>query len=125
VIPCTLYSARRFVIELPGAMAEDDINKEALRKQFEDASEAELEAALKKPRAVSNIAQDVLRERRLELRRSARIIAWATVVTAIATAAAALAAWTAIFFQYGHTAPNEFRQPAASITPAAPLPSTR
>jgi hypothetical protein len=39
----------------------------------------------------------------LTIRRSARIIAWATVVTAIATAAAAVAAWMAIYFQYGHT----------------------
>jgi hypothetical protein len=67
----------------------------------------------------------ILKERRQELRRSARIIAWATVVTAAATFAAALAAWTAIFFQYGHTAPNESHQSAASIAPTPSRLSTR
>jgi hypothetical protein len=44
-------------------------------------------------------ATEILTERGREIRRSARIIAWATVVTAIATVAAALAAWIAVCFR--------------------------
>jgi hypothetical protein len=64
-------------------------------------------------------AAEILTERGREIRRSARIIAWATVMTAGATVAAALAAWIAIYFQYcqTHNAPNESRQPPALISP--------
>ena len=64
-------------------------------------------------------AAEILTEREREIRRSARIIAWATVWIAVATVAAALAAWIAIYFQYSQTrsAPNESRQPHALISP--------
>lgn len=91
--------------------------EQQLRERFEHASEKELEALLLKGGLERFVAQGILTERRRELRRSARIIAWATVVTAIATVVAALAAWTAIFFQFWHTPPNESRQPPASIAP--------
>ena len=104
-----------------------DEEEAKLRKRFEYASETELEAAIRMHGAGSpagRIAYNIVRERGRELRHFARIIAWATVVTAAATVAAALAAWTAVCFQFGHpqAAPNESRQPASSVTPA-PSPS--
>jgi len=104
-----------------------DTDETRLRERFERSSEWELER-IKTIHGVDSpegrITDQILVERRQELRRSARIIAWASIATAVATAAAALAAWTAIFFQYGqtHTAPNDSRQAAVSITPA-PSPS--
>jgi hypothetical protein len=95
--------------------------REALRERFRYSSQAELEALKARGSLEGHVASSILKERQRELSRSARIIAWATVATAIATVAAALAAWTAIF-QYGRTAPNESRAPAASIT-AMPSPS--
>jgi hypothetical protein len=98
-------------------------DEEQYRKQYQYASEEELEGVKKRLGAGSllgQIANQILRERRRELSRSARIIAWATIVTAAATVAAALAAWTAIYFQYGqtHTAGNQ----AVSVAPT-PSPS--
>jgi hypothetical protein len=99
--------------------------KEALRTRFQYSSEKELEAVIAKFGLGSLEGQtvnNVLTDRRRELRRSARIIAWATVVTAIATVAAALAAWTAIWFQYGQTraTPNESHQSITTTPSPAP-----
>jgi hypothetical protein len=77
-------------------------DEESLKKRYRYSSEKELEGLMKMPGVGSpagKVALGILKERGQELRRSARIIAWATVVTAIATIAAALAAWTAIWFQ--------------------------
>jgi hypothetical protein len=95
------------------------------RLQYETDDALETFRRMRAGSAEERIATRILKERRQELRRSARIIAWATVVTAAATFAAALAAWTAIFFQYGHTAPNESHQSAASIAPTPSRLSTR
>jgi hypothetical protein len=99
-----------------------DQEKEKLRKQLQQDSDFDLER-IKTIHGVGSpqgqVANSILVERRHEIRRSARIIARATVVTAIATVAAALAAWTAIWFQYGQTraTPNEFHQ-FITATPA-------
>jgi hypothetical protein len=95
--------------------------EESLRKRFRYDPEERLERITSTHGAGSpegKIAREILIERRRELSRSARIIAWAAVVTAFATFAAALAAWTAIYFQYAHTARTE----AVSVTPT-PSPS--
>ena len=101
-----------------------DADETQLRERFEQSSNSELER-IKTIHGVGSregrVANQILVERRQELRRSARIIAWATVVTAGASVAAAFAGWTAIFFQHHqiHTAPNDSRQAAASITPSS------
>lgn len=97
----------------------DANEKRELRKRFKHAPEAELQAALTQRREVSNIAKAILTKRQRESRRSARIITWATVVTAIATAAAALATW--IIVCRPQTAPNESRQPTRLLLPSLRL----
>jgi hypothetical protein len=88
-----------------------------LRKQYQHSLDSELQDLKNQNDLEGLVATEILTERGREIRRSAGIIAWATVVTAIATVAAALAAWMAIYFQYWHTTPNESRQPTASISP--------
>jgi negative regulator of sigma E activity len=96
-------------------MDKDAIDKEALRKRFKNASDAELEAALKLRREMSNVAHKIVTKHEQKLRRSNCIIAYATAVTAVATTIAAVA----VCLQYCQTrnAHNESRQPAASIAP--------
>jgi hypothetical protein len=108
---------------MPTAMHDE----EKLKERYQYESEAKLENIISREGKNSlegRVATSILTERRRELRNSARIIAWATVVTAIATVAAALAAWTAVCFQFGRpqTAANESRQPALLIAPT-PSPS--
>ena len=84
----------------------DEIDEESFTKRFQHSSEKELEAILIKFGRASpqgRIAYNILTERRRELWRSARIIAWATVVTAGATVLTAAAALIAIYFQYCQT----------------------
>jgi hypothetical protein len=92
--------------------------EEKLEKQYQDASDAELEDIKKregKNSGAGKIVHNILTKRRPESRNSARIITWASIVTAVATAAAALATW--IIVCRPQTAPNESRQAASSVTP--------
>ena len=91
--------------------------RNAFRKEHLHSLDSELQDLKSQNDLDGFLANEILTDRGREIRRSARIIAWATVVAATATVAAALAAWTAIVFQYGRNAPNESRQPAVSITP--------
>jgi hypothetical protein len=66
-----------------------------LKKQYQHSLDSELQDLKNGKCLEAFVAAEILTERGREIRRSAGIIAWATVVTAIATAAAALAAWMA------------------------------
>ena len=71
-----------------------------IRQSLQHLSDEELQAHARLDNVgfEADVASSILRDRQLDLRRSARFIAWATVITAIATVAAALAAWATIFW---------------------------
>jgi len=99
---------------------ETPMHEAHLRRRFQTESDEYLDRVVLTRGLGSDqgrIANSILTQRRIELRRSARIIAWATVVIAVAAVAAAIAAWTAVVFSLHqlHTAPNEQRQSA--VTP--------
>jgi hypothetical protein len=75
---------------MPTGMDKDAIDKKALKKRLENSPDAVLEAALKQPRAVSNVAEEIVTKRQRKLRRSNCVTAYATAVTAVATSIAAV-----------------------------------